>query len=165
MYDNIGGKLKLLAKIVFGIDAAIAIIGGLVLMSFDEDLIFIGFIVMIIGFIIAWIFSWFLYGFGQLIENSDIITDEYRNKNKNRKNENDKTECKTSDKINPFQGKSKTADRFCYGQEELPTEDESGYIDMICPNCKEELSYTKEQLISNEILICPMCNAPIYLKK
>ncbi|MBR3919161.1 MAG: hypothetical protein IKJ59_10560 [Clostridia bacterium] len=36
--------------------------------------------------------------------------------------------------------------------------DEDGYIDVTCPHCNEELSYTKEQLQNPEGVICPMCD-------
>ena len=36
---------------------------------------------MVVGPIVAWFSSWLLYGFGQLVENSDIIAAEYNRKN------------------------------------------------------------------------------------
>lgn len=37
------------------------------------------------------------------------------------------------------------------------------YVDVTCPNCKEELSYKTEE-IHSENLICPMCNTHICIK-
>lgn len=68
MYDNIGGKIKVLAKVIFIIEAIAAAITGIALMATDEYLLPIGFLVMIAGPIVAWISSWLLYGFGELIE-------------------------------------------------------------------------------------------------
>ena len=69
MYDNIGGKIKGLAKVSFIVAAIAEVITGIALMAADEDLILYGLLVLIAGPIIAWVSSWFLYGFGQLIEN------------------------------------------------------------------------------------------------
>ena len=68
MYDNIGGKLKGLAKVLFIVPAIAAVLAGIVLMSTDEHLILYGLLVMVVGPIVAWISSWFLYGFGELID-------------------------------------------------------------------------------------------------
>ena len=77
MYDNIGGKIKGLAKATFIIGIIGAIIVGIVMMvSSDEILIFLGLVVMFIAPVIVWISSLFLYGFGELI---DKVSDIERN--------------------------------------------------------------------------------------
>ena len=68
MYDNIGGKIKGLAKAVFIIEAITAVIMGFVLIATDVDMIPFGLLVMIVGSLVAWVSSWLLYGFGQLID-------------------------------------------------------------------------------------------------
>lgn len=73
MYNNIGGKIKVLAKIAFIAMAAITAIAGLGVIASDDDLIGVGVLMMFAGPVVAWVSSWLLYGFGQLIENSDII--------------------------------------------------------------------------------------------
>lgn len=70
MYDNIGGKIKGLAKVTFIAEAIAAVISGFAIMGFDDDTILIGLLVLIIGPIIAWVSSWLLYGFGELIDKS-----------------------------------------------------------------------------------------------
>ncbi|MBE6584134.1 MAG: hypothetical protein E7649_04000 [Ruminococcaceae bacterium] len=70
MYDNIGKKIKSLAKALFIIFIVIGVIGGIVLVSYD--LILLGIFTMIILPLTAWISSWFLYGFGEII---DKLTD------------------------------------------------------------------------------------------
>ena len=70
MFNNIGGKLKLLAKIVTVIGIVFSIIYGCLLM---ESSIFVGFLYILLGSLIAYVSSFALYGFGQLIENSDEI--------------------------------------------------------------------------------------------
>ena len=73
MYDNIGGKLKLLAKIIFYIQAIGSAIGGLAIMAIDEYMVVYGLLIFFLGPLFAWISSWFLYGFGELIETNSII--------------------------------------------------------------------------------------------
>lgn len=81
MYNDIGGKIKILAKVIFivGMMASI-IIGFTICFTSDDMLIIVGLLVMVVGSIVAWISSLCLYGFGQLIENSDIIAAEYNRK-------------------------------------------------------------------------------------
>lgn len=69
MFSNIGGKIKTLSKVIFAICAVVSFIAGLVLiMNGDEETIAIGFIVMIVGPLVSWVSSFFMYGFGELIE-------------------------------------------------------------------------------------------------
>ena len=76
MYDNIGKKIKGLAKAIFIAQGSSMAITGIVLMCIDEDLILYGILTLILGPILAWIFSWLLYGFGELI---DKVSDIERN--------------------------------------------------------------------------------------
>ena len=72
-YDNIGGKIKGLAKAAFIVEAIAAVLSGLVMFAEDDDMFLIALLVAIVGPIVAWVGSWLLYGFGQLIENSDTL--------------------------------------------------------------------------------------------
>lgn len=73
MYDNIGGKIKGLAKWTFAVEAIAAVICGFMLIVEDFDMILLGLLVIAVGPLVAWAFSWLLYGFGELIDNTDII--------------------------------------------------------------------------------------------
>lgn len=73
LYGNVGGGIKLLAVISFFVEAFAAMASGvsLVLKSvFDGELIYIlyGFLLILLGPIVAWIGSWFMYAFGELVE-------------------------------------------------------------------------------------------------
>ena len=68
MYSNIGGKIKSLAKAICIIEAALSAVGGVLLVALDDDLIMYGMALAIIGPVIAWLSSWAMYGFGELIE-------------------------------------------------------------------------------------------------
>jgi hypothetical protein len=66
LYENIGGKIKNWAITIFVIEAIAAIISGIVMLSNDINLA--GALTMIVGPFVAWVSSWLLYGFGELIE-------------------------------------------------------------------------------------------------
>ena len=76
MYDNIGSKIKTLAQVVFIIMAVISIISGVIIIFSDDGAFIIGILTAGIGVLLSWIGTFFLYGFGQLIENTDILVRE-----------------------------------------------------------------------------------------
>jgi hypothetical protein len=65
MYDHIGKKIKSLAVWTFIVEAIGSIITGFILMT-DEDVLYI--LLVFFGPIVAWVSSWLLYGFGELID-------------------------------------------------------------------------------------------------
>lgn len=65
-YENIGGKLKNLAFWTFIVEAFATIITGIVLMG--DEIFFPGLLTAILGPVMAWISSWMLYAFGELVE-------------------------------------------------------------------------------------------------
>ena len=89
MYSNIGKKIQKLAMVcaILGMIVCV-IIGSIIIKSaegyaYDETGVTIGIIVIILGSIFSWVLSFVLYGFGRLVENSDIIAKQYRRKNGN----------------------------------------------------------------------------------
>ena len=70
MYKNIGKKIKLLAKTTFFVEAIGAAIGGAFFMATAgaQDILFLGFLLFLLGPVLAWVSSWMLYGFGELID-------------------------------------------------------------------------------------------------
>ena len=64
MYNNIGGKIKDLAIGTFIVEAIAFVIAGFALMIDTEGL---SLLLIIVGPIIAWVSSWLLYGFGEII--------------------------------------------------------------------------------------------------
>lgn len=68
MYDNIGSKIKGLSVTVAVVTAIACIITGIVLMCIGDALFISGLLIAVIGSFSAWISSWLLYGFGELIE-------------------------------------------------------------------------------------------------
>ena len=151
MFDNIGGKIKTLAKVVCWIGIIACIITGIVLMATDEELVLAGILTAAGGSLLSWVSSFVLYGFGQLVENSDIIAEQSaRNNEKHSKKVQQQQEQQRKDKVKAI----KTAINDTNVSEDT-------YIDIICPNCGESLSYTKQELTANQTLVCPMCDAEI----
>ena len=74
MFDNIGRKIKGLASAVTWIGIILSIISGISMLSSSGGLLAIpAILVMALGSLFSWLASLTLYGFGQLIENSDIL--------------------------------------------------------------------------------------------
>ena len=73
MFDNIGGKIKTLAQVVCWLGIIISGIYGIGMMAVDVHLVLAGIIVIVTGSLMSWLSSFALYGFGELIENSQMI--------------------------------------------------------------------------------------------
>ena len=77
MFSNIGGKIKKLA-IVF---TCLGFLGSLLvgvpltvlLSDFSPEATIVGIVITLMGFLFSWTSSFILYGFGQLITNSDKL--------------------------------------------------------------------------------------------
>lgn len=73
MFENIGDKIKTLAKICCLIGIIGSVITGIILISSINVLV--GIAITIGGALLSWIGSFFVYGFGELIEsNAEIST-------------------------------------------------------------------------------------------
>lgn len=70
MFKNIGKKIKLLAQIVTWIQIVIYFVLAMALL---DDMPLLGLAILIIGIGLAWLSSFLLYGFGQLIDNTDKL--------------------------------------------------------------------------------------------
>lgn len=70
MFENVGGKIKTLVKVMFFLEAIGFIVGGIIMAVSDEDLILIGLGVAVVGPLVAWISSLALYAFGELVESN-----------------------------------------------------------------------------------------------
>ena len=70
MFENIGGKLKKLASILTWIGCILSLLAGFIY-AFPIGLL----LITPIGCLLSWVGSFALYGFGQLIENSDRCVD------------------------------------------------------------------------------------------
>lgn len=70
-FNEIGEKLKGLAKTLFIIEIIVCYLAGIVFLVrvvFVPKSIFIALALMILGPVFAWINNWVLYGFGELVD-------------------------------------------------------------------------------------------------
>jgi len=79
LFSNIGEKIKSLAVVSFIVGAISCIIGGIVVFALvdpnmynSSPLILEGILLIVLGPILSWIGSWVLYGFGELVYNSNL---------------------------------------------------------------------------------------------
>lgn len=83
MFDNIGGKIKTVAATIAWLGIIGSIIIGIIIIAEANDSYYpsatetlSGWLVIIVGSLSSWVSSFTLYGFGQLIENTDAISSE-----------------------------------------------------------------------------------------
>ena len=67
LYNNIGAKIKTLAKLGFIVSAILSVIVAFMLAA-SEEFIFLGILMLFAGPLVSWVSSWLLYGFGEIIE-------------------------------------------------------------------------------------------------
>ena len=65
MYNNVGKKIMVLAQILGWVGLIAGIITWIVLLSNYEK---VGGWLSLLGGILSFVFSWFMYGFGQLVQ-------------------------------------------------------------------------------------------------
>lgn len=72
MFTNIGGKIKIVAQVITWIGIVCSVISGVVLVI---NAGFIpGLLTAVFGSLFSWLGALAMYGFGELVENSDIRT-------------------------------------------------------------------------------------------
>lgn len=153
-FDNIGQKIKTVAKWSCWIEIALVWIGAaiafIVLLTTDMwPFIPLLLLAAIAVPFIIWVGYWMIYAFGELVDSNAIIA-------KQLKIANDKHEKTVNVHVVEKQKQKIKVTKNAIANSEI---DEDEFIDVTCPHCNEELSYTKEQLKTPEGLICPMCNA------
>ena len=80
MYNNIGANIKILAQVIAWVGIIGSVITGFILIAQGADsyyggevLVGIGIGILLVGSLMSWISSWFMYGFGELIEKTTEI--------------------------------------------------------------------------------------------
>lgn len=84
MFENVGSKIKVLAKFFCWVGIIFSLILGIVAMCTSDGyagLVFLGLFLIIIGSLGAWLGSLFTYGFGELIEKTTKIAENTTNLN------------------------------------------------------------------------------------
>ncbi|MBQ6811252.1 MAG: hypothetical protein IJO94_07610 [Firmicutes bacterium] len=73
MFNDIGNKIKTLTAVSCWVGIAVFVMVGFALMVLLPDYLILGIVIAVGGALISWLGSFLLYGYGQLIENTDII--------------------------------------------------------------------------------------------
>lgn len=156
-FDNIGNKLKKLAKISFIIQSifflVVAVLLGLSLGAAVGLLIAL----LVAAFFIftSWIICSVLYGFGEIVERSTEIA--YNTSFLSPHQEKKKTfkeAFKSAEKI-----KNKKQTSTPKTEETTTPDDEDEFITFECPYCGEELAMTADEISSS--ITCPYCSKKI----
>lgn len=134
MFDNIGGKIKVLAVVVTIIGCIVSFVFGIIL--FVEGEVGMGFLVIIMGGLLSWVSSFVLYGFGELIESNQDIQKTNKDIYLHLKSNNDSTtEEKSVQETN--QPIDRTRNSYLWDllkNSPAPVEKKKSY----CPDCGKE---------------------------
>ena len=173
MFGNVGGVIKSLAIRVFLIDAIATILTPIILMTRDIVEWYVGLLIISGGLFVAFFFFTLIYGFGHLVENSEILATDALAKNAELRKvfgrDQVLPEITSTEKIKEMRQKKKKQEiaAECKAKSQTPDNlsddenDEEEYYDVVCAKCKQLLSYTKEEIMGDEQMYCPMCNSPI----
>ena len=73
MFKNIAKKLKALAKVICWVGIVLSVLAGLLYIFASGDITYAiaGVVAMLLGILLSWVGSFVLYGFGQIVENTD----------------------------------------------------------------------------------------------
>ena len=180
MYDNIGGKIKGLAKAMFIFEAIGAVITGFVLCTADDDFILAGLLTLFCGPIVAWVSSWILYAFGELVEDVHAMRDKIspifkpivKNETE-QKQPQAKINPNVTNKETPTFQKSIETNSNCtevpqqnISQKEAEAKKEEALEALPCPECGEDLSFMGwDENELKEKQTCPLCGKEILFKQ
>ncbi len=82
MWNNIGNKIKAVAKIFFWVASGILVVTSIILLAIDRYTWWIWLIAMFLSPIIVWLSSLVLYAFGELVQNSTVLANNVTPKDK-----------------------------------------------------------------------------------
>lgn len=134
MFDNIGGKIKGLTTAIAVIGIGISVIAGIILMFTISFLS--GLLVAVVGGVSCYVGSFFAYGFGQLIENSDILVAEMKKGNSSASSEGNALEKKGFVAAAPKPTAPAPVQRIKVDTPDVPVKvTKNGSGDLICPAC------------------------------
>jgi len=98
LYENVGEKIKVLAVVLFAIESIGIVLVGIFKIFTNLEEIIIWLLIIALGIVVACIFSWLLYAFGELVEktceneaNTRKIVNLLQNNLNNKLNKEEKT--------------------------------------------------------------------------
>ena len=138
MFDNIGSKIKSLAQVVCWIGIVASVIGGFSIIVSNDEAVVVGLLTMVLGAVGSWVGSFVLYGFGQLIENSDTLVE--------------------ISKHNLLKATKGTADKKVDTASDTDdTDSEPEEKSVNCPHCERKIIVPEGTITGH----CPWCNKKI----
>lgn len=164
MFNNIGGKIKTLAQVICALGIIGSVIGGIVFIC--NEIVLVGIVVLACGSLLSWVGSLGLYGFGHLIENTDILVAHgEKNPRKSEKaEENDGVlaegmhkEVSDGQKSDNKNSETTSQDKNNTSEPAILDSDDDELVEVYCPKCGRNLSFTKGTIRQNPSLICPFC--------
>ena len=170
MYDNIGGKIKGLARATFIVEVIAAAITWMVLWIETEESWCA--LILFCGPFVALVSSWLLYGFGEIIDKlCDIEQNTRGGQSKTQIKETvERAERAERAKREAAQKSKREAEAKAKREAEEKAKHEAAesaklaaftrdmanieYLDITCPNCHEKLSFEK----GTSKVQCPFCD-------
>ncbi|MBQ1847430.1 MAG: hypothetical protein II135_05435 [Clostridia bacterium] len=152
--NDIGSKIKITASILFVLEIIGSIIAAIV--CFSDSLAGIGCALLFGGPLAAWLIFIMVYGFGQLVENSDqLVENSYEMKRKlsaenSEPNESEENDTSQNGKYPTVKHKEDGIIRS--------VEDEVVYTEFECPKCKTKMTFPLDYIKQDPAVICPECN-------
>ena len=175
MYNNIGGKIKSLARVICIIGIVLSVIGGIIIMAqgFDEarfyakriavEAFFVGILAIGLGSLVSWLSCFLLYGFGQLIDDTSAIKRKlYGEGGKKKKKPDAETETYEREaEDDGYEYIGSASDRSIEDSLNDPAVSNDEMLDIPCPRCGERLSFPKETLLTQDTVVCPYCGRTV----
>lgn len=161
MYDDIGGKIKSFAKGSFYVEAIASVLAGLFFLVESEEIwpLFL----IICGPIAAWVMSWFIYGYGEIIDRLGYISDNteqsINTSSKSKVSSTFEPKCTVNTEGN-HSAMPKEDSENKKPAEQNKTNTKEKYLVMNCPGCGEKLYFDEEV----EKAECPYCGRNIQVK-
>ena len=159
-YDNIGEKIKSWAKWIAIVESVLSVIGGILVMVNEigggDSWLLMGPLLMILGPMIAWVSSWLLYGFGEIVSASIIYQYESYDKGNSYMNSSDSEDMKEL-----AERAQKESTEREIASKNAPIIEINRWGDGICPECHKPINLDPNILHA----ICPKCKSPLKTKK
>ena len=153
MYEKVGEKIKLIAKIICIIGVIGSVIYGIYMLTLGSEFFFSGLLIAVVGSLGSWISSLFTYGFGVIISNTEAI-----------KQNTEDTSKTALEIVNCGSEKEKSGNTATkVGENDFIVKTDE-HVAFKCPSCKAALSYSKEYISKKSETICPMCGEKINLE-
>ena len=154
MYEKVGEKIKIIAKVICVIGVVVSVIYGIYMWTLSSELFFAGLLIAVIGSLASWVSSLFTYGFGVIISNTEAI----------KQNTEDASKKVLNITNNGFEKEISVNTTAKVSENESVVEVDER-VSLKCPSCKTALSYSKDYILKNSETTCPMCGEKINLEK